>query len=102
MRTHARENLITAKEKLKMYHDRKINPLEIKIVDNVFLLKGGKTKKLDSQYTGPHEVLYVLGKGNVKINIKGKPIVVHVNRIKRSHINIQNWLTEFKFKLKIV
>ena len=64
--------------------------MEIKIRDNVFLLRGGKIKKLDNQYTEPHEVLDVLGKGNVKIDIKGKPTVVHVNRIKRSHINIQN------------
>ena len=102
MRTQARENLITAKEKSKMYHDRKINPLEIKIGDNVFLLKGGKIKILDNQYTRPHEVLDVLGNGNVKINIKGEPTVVHMNRIKRSHINIQNWLTKFEFKLKII
>ena len=90
MRAQARENLIKAKEKSKIYHDKKINPLEIKIGDNVFLLKGGKIKKLDSQYTGPHEVLDVLIKRNVKINIKGKPTIVHVNRIKRSHISIQN------------
>ena len=102
MQTQARENLITAKEKSKMYHERKVNPLEIKIGDNVFLLKGGKIKKLDNQYTGPHEVLDALGKGNVRINIKGKPTVVHVNRIKRSHINIQNWLTKVEFKLTII
>ena len=102
MRTQGRENLIKAKEKSKLYHDRKINPLEIKIGDTVFLLKGEKIKKLDNQYTGPHEVLDVLRKGNVKINIKGKPTVVHVNRIKRSHINIQNWFTEFEFKHKII
>ena len=85
-----------------MYHDRKINPLEIKSGNNVFLLKVGKIEKLDNQYTGPHEVLDALGKGNVKTNIKGKPTVVHVNPIKRLHINIQNWLTEFEFKLKII
>ena len=90
MRTQVRENVITAKDKLKKYDDRKINPLEIKIGNNVFLLKGGKIKKLDNQYAGAHEVLDVLGKVNVKINIKGKPTVVHVNKIKRSHINIQN------------
>ena len=73
-----------------MYHDRKINALKVKIVDNLFLLKGGKIKTPYNQYTGPHEVLDVLGKGNVKINIKGKPTVVHVNRIKSSHINLQN------------
>ena len=65
MRTQAKKNLITAKEKSKMYHDRKINLLKIKIGDNVFLLKGGKIKKVDNQYTGPHEVLDELGKGNV-------------------------------------
>ena len=102
MRTQARENLITAKEKSKMYHDRKINPMEIKIGNSVFLLKGGKIKKLYYQYIGPHEVLDILRKGNVKINIKGKPTVVHVNRIKRSPIDIQNRSTEFEFKLKIV
>ena len=64
--------------------------------------QGGKIEKLDNQYTGPHEVLDVLGKGNVKINIKGKPTVVHVIRMKISHINIQNWLIEFELKLKIV
>ena len=48
MRIQARENLITAKEKSKMYNDNKINPLEIKIGDNVFLLKGGKIKKLNN------------------------------------------------------
>ena len=90
MRTRARENLITAKEKSKMNNDRKINLLEIKMRGNVFLLKGEKIKKLHNQYTGPHEVLDLLRKENVKINIKGKPTVVHMNRIKRSHINIQN------------
>ena len=89
MRTQARENLITAKEKSKMHHDRKINPLEIKIRDNVFLLKAGKIKKLDNQYTGPQEVcIRCTRKGNVTINIKGKLTVVHFNRLKRSHINI--------------
>ena len=43
-----------------MYHERKINPLEIRIGDNVFLLKGGKIKKPDNKYTGPYEVLDVL------------------------------------------
>ena len=34
--------------------------------------------------------------------MKGKTTVVHVNRIKRLHKNMQNWLTEFEFKLRIV
>ena len=57
-----------------MYHDRKTNLLKMKIGDNVFLLKGGKIKKLNNQYTA-----------------KGKPTVVHVNRLKRSHIYLYLW-----------
>ena len=67
----------SAKLKSKIYYDTKINPAEIKIGDNVFLLKGGKIKETR------------LGTGNVKIDTKGKPTAVHVNRLKRSHINIQ-------------
>ena len=40
----------------------------MKTRDKVFLLKGGKIKKLDNHHTGPCEVLGVLGKGNVKIS----------------------------------
>ena len=90
MRTQARENLLSAKEKSKIYYDKKINPLGVKIGDNVFLLKGGKIKKFDSHYTGPYEILEVLGKGNVKISYKGKPTVVHITRLKRSHVQVQN------------
>ena len=42
---NARENLISAKEKSKIYYDKKINPLEVKIGDNVFLFKGGEVSK---------------------------------------------------------
>ena len=90
MRTQARENLISAKEKSKLYYDKKINPLEVKIGDNVFLLKEGKIKKLDSHYTVPYEILEVLGKENVKIRYKGKPTVVHINGLKRSHVQVPN------------
>ena len=53
----------------------------MKIGDNVCLLKGGKIKKLDNHYTGPHEILEVLGKGIVKISYKGKPTAVQINRL---------------------
>ena len=39
MRTQARKNLILAKEKSKIYYAEKINPLEMKIGDSVFLVK---------------------------------------------------------------
>ena len=89
MRIQARENVISAKEKSKIYCDKKINSLEVKIEDNVFLLKAGKIKKLDNHYTGPYEILEVLGKGNGKMSYKGKPTAVHINRLKRSHVQVQ-------------
>ena len=88
MRTQARENLIPAKEKSKIYYDKKINSLEVKIGDNVFSLKENEIKKLDNHYTGPYEILEALGKGNVKISYKGKPTVVHINRLKRQHVQV--------------
>ena len=96
MRTQDRENLISAKEKSKIYYDKKINSLELKIEHNVFLLKGGKIKKLDSHYTCPYEIQEVLGKGNVKISYKGKPTVVHINRLKRSHVQVQKQMNKKK------
>ena len=57
MWTQARKNLISAKENSKIYYDKKINPLEVKIEDNVILLKESKIKKLDSHYTGPYGIL---------------------------------------------
>ena len=47
--THVHERRTQAKERI--YYDKKINPLVVKIGDNVFLLKGGKIIKLDSHYT---------------------------------------------------
>ena len=61
----------------------------MEIADNAFLSKAGKIKKLDNHYTGPYEILEVLEKGNVKISYKGKPTVVHINRLKRSHVQVQ-------------
>ena len=88
MRTQVRENLIPSKEKSKIYYDKIMNPLEVKIRDNLFLLKSCIIKKLNNHYRGPYEVLEVLGEGNVKISYKGKPTVVHINRLKRSHVHV--------------
>ena len=46
MRTQGRENLISDKEKSKIYYDKKLNPLEEKMGDNVFLLTEVKLKNL--------------------------------------------------------
>ena len=86
MRGIARQNLIAAKEKSKEYYDKKINPQNFKIGDSVFLLEGGELKKFENQYSGPYEVLKVLGKGNIKIAVKNKPKIVNINRLRLSYI----------------
>ena len=86
MRGIARQNLIEAKQKSKEYYNRKINPQNFKIGDSVFLLEGGELRKFENQYSGPYEVLEILGKGNIKISIKNKPIIVNINRLRLSYI----------------
>ena len=52
-----------------------------------FLLKGPKPEKLGDHCTGPHKVLEIINKSNVKIQFKGSSKIVHANRLKISHIN---------------
>jgi len=80
----ARKNLIKSKEKSKIYYDRRINAQNFRINDKVYLLKEAARSKFSDQYTGPHEVIEILPMNNVKINFKGKPRVVHVNKLKLS------------------
>lgn len=87
---NARENVIQAKVKSKKYYDRKVNPQTFKPGDQVFLLKGPKPGKFGDQYTGPHEVLEILNKNNVKIKIKKNSRIVHPNRLRISHIRSSN------------
>ena len=87
IRAIGRDNLIAAKEKSKKYYDRNISPQNFNVDEEVFLLSGPKPKKLENQYSGPCRILEVLGKGNFKIQIKNKPKVVHINRLKRARLN---------------
>uniref|UniRef100_A0ABD2W0M5 CCHC-type domain-containing protein n=1 Tax=Trichogramma kaykai TaxID=54128 RepID=A0ABD2W0M5_9HYME len=55
--------------------------------DYVFLQKNAKKGKFDDDYTGPHEILEVIGDTNLKIKINDKiQKIVHCNRVKHSHI----------------
>ena len=87
IQSFARKNLINAKIKSKTYYDQKINPQDFKIGDNVYLLNGPKPKKFGDQYSGPYEVLEILGKGNIKILIQNKPKIVNINRLRLSYIS---------------
>lgn len=78
----ARTNLIAAKQRSKGYYDRKINPQNFQIGDQVYLLREPQKGKLADQYSGPHLVLDILPNNNAKISHKGKTRVVHFNKLK--------------------
>lgn len=83
---NARKNVVEAKFKSKKYYDKKINPQTFKPGDHVFLLKGPKPGKFGDHYTGPHEILEILNKNNIRIRIKKNSRIVHPNRLRISHI----------------
>ena len=80
----ARENLCRAKQRSKVYYDKKCNPRTFRRGDQVYLLKEPVKGKLTDQYTGPHEILEILRNNNVKIAINSnRTRIVHSNKLKK-------------------
>ena len=67
IRTLVYDNLVESKEKSKKYYDRAINPPNFHIGDNVFLFKVLKPKKFGDHCSGPHKILEIINKNNIKI-----------------------------------
>ncbi|KAL7287676.1 hypothetical protein TKK_0018073 [Trichogramma kaykai] len=87
VRKLAYDNLVESKIKSKKYYDAKLNIVDFCVGDYVFLQKNAKKGKFDDDYTGPHEILEVIGDTNLKIKINDKiQKIVHCNRVKHSHI----------------
>lgn len=63
-----------------------MNPVNFKVGESVFLLKGPKPGKLGDHYTGPHEITAILTKGNVRIKLPKRDLIVHSNRLRKSKI----------------
>lgn len=86
----ARENLLKSKQMNKEKYDKRINPEDFNIGDKVYLLneksKLNTSKKLTHKYDGPYEILQKNSSVNYTIQIKNKPILVHVNRLKRAFV----------------
>ncbi|KAM0736907.1 Retrovirus-related Pol polyprotein from transposon 17.6 [Formica fusca] len=78
----ARQNLIKSKEKTKKYYDKRINIQNFKANDKVYLLKEPTKGKFDDRYSGPYKILEMLPMNNARIDFRGKPRVVHVNKLK--------------------
>ena len=55
--------------------------------DYVFLLRGSKPGEFGDHYTGPHKILELINKNNVKVQFKGSSKIIHANILRISHIN---------------
>ena len=88
----ARANLIKAKQRSKGYYDRRLNIVNFKLGDSVFVSKGKKSNKMEDHYTGSHEVLAILLRGSIKVSSCGKTksTIVAPDRVRRSHIPANN------------
>lgn len=78
---HARALIEKSKIRNKEYYDRKSNPLNISVNDEILIQKE-PYNKLQNIYDGPHRVKEINGH-NVTININGKKITLHKNRIRK-------------------
>ena len=87
IKTMVYNNLVNAKQRSKNYYYKKLNRQNFKVSAYIFLLNGPKPSKFGDHYTGPHKILEVINKNNIKIQFKGNSKVVHANRLKVSHIN---------------
>ncbi|KAI4474720.1 hypothetical protein M0802_015474, partial [Mischocyttarus mexicanus] len=94
--TLARQNLMGAKVKSKIYYDRNSRSQKLLVGQNVYLLKQ-PTTKLGDQYSGPHQILEVLPKNNIKITYKNRSKIVHQDKYSRyskdMYINVGGIIT---------
>jgi len=88
IQNEARQNLIKAKEISKHYYDKRLNTKEFKVGTNVFLLKEPRKGKFAAQYVGPYKIIEILPLNNVKILVKNRPHVVHIDKLKLTHIDL--------------
>lgn len=77
----AHEELKKAKLRQKLYYDRQLNPIKVKVGDLV-MVRNESGHKLDNVYNGPYTVIDLDNKNNIKIKIKNKHVNIHKNRIK--------------------
>lgn len=75
------------KERTKRYYDRRTKTPKYQVGQLVFLIKEPKKGKLDSNYTGPFEILEIRDNHNVKLLMEnGKTRIVHVDKVKSAYV----------------
>lgn len=80
---NAREHLMESKLLNKVYYDKNTKVSEYKLGDKVLLTNEARETKLHQPFIGPFEVMAIVSPVNLKIRIKNKDKVVHINRVKK-------------------
>jgi len=82
----AREHIKDEKTKAKIHYDKKAKEIAFKVGDKVLIydetLRRGRSKKLESLWTGPYTIIEKNSKVNYTVKKGRKTTRVHVNRLK--------------------
>ena len=81
IRTLVSGNLVGSKNRSRKSYDRTINPRNFRIGDYVFLLKAPKPNKFGDHYSGPHKILEIINKYNIKIQFNKGNKIVHATNL---------------------
>lgn len=80
--SRAREHMLDAKDSNKLYYDLKADHVQYKVGDKVLLKNEQRKTKLHNPFIGPYEVTEIVSDVNIRIKIKKKTKIVHINRTK--------------------
>ena len=86
----ATQNLQKAKDKQKIYYDKKAKPKNLKAGDKVLILLPTDSNKLLMQWKGPYRVVEVLGLNDYAVEVNGKRKVYHANLLKKYFERLEN------------
>lgn len=82
----AKSKIKEDKQKAKEYYDKSSKLIKYKIGDKVLLhdetVRRGRSKKLDSKWIGPYEIIEKHSDVNYTIKKGRKTVRIHINRIK--------------------
>jgi hypothetical protein len=83
---NARKNIQSTKERNKITYDKRISAPIFKEGDKVLLydeaLRRDRSRKLESRWRGPYEIIKIKGVNCILRITKNKTIKVHLNRVK--------------------
>jgi hypothetical protein len=83
----ARKNIINSKQANKQIYDKRENPINFQIGENILVINENKEHKFDELYRGPYEILDIPTEENCLIKIGRKTKLLHKNKLKKANPN---------------